>query len=208
MGPAATLAGLVLAGSELIDVDPIERGILATMLTVVLVAVSAAGPKGLVHRVLSLEPVVYLVRISYGTYLWHWPVIIVARDVAAHTEALLAITALTATALASLSFGLLEDPILSSPWLDRHQRLVISVGLAVSLVGGLVVMPRLVPRSPRIVHRGPAYRLAVQTGFHEVPGATLIWGRSIERGLPKAPTASVEAWSHAHWCTGQGHASC
>ena len=26
------------------------------------------------QRVLSLDPVVYLGKVSYGTYLWHWPV--------------------------------------------------------------------------------------------------------------------------------------
>ena len=31
---------------------------------------------GPVVRVLSWDPVVYLGRISYGTYLWHWPIIV------------------------------------------------------------------------------------------------------------------------------------
>ena len=44
---------------------------------VLLVAIEAADG-GPVKRLLSTRPVVYLGQISYGTYLWHWIVIIVA----------------------------------------------------------------------------------------------------------------------------------
>ena len=65
----------------------------------------------------------YLGRISYGTYLWHWLVILVAlRAFHLSTTSTVAIACLVATALASLSYEVLEHPVRSSQRLDRHRR--------------------------------------------------------------------------------------
>jgi peptidoglycan/LPS O-acetylase OafA/YrhL len=67
-------------------------------------------------RVLSLPPVAYLGRISYGIYLWHWPLIVWAGlgwiDLggASRVERALVLTAAT-VALASLSYHAVEKPI-------------------------------------------------------------------------------------------------
>jgi peptidoglycan/LPS O-acetylase OafA/YrhL len=79
-GPAA-IAALVVVASSWVDLDPIERGVAVTAITMMaIVALETAGG-GLLHRALSAEPVVYLGKISYGTYLWHWPVLLMLREV-------------------------------------------------------------------------------------------------------------------------------
>ena len=51
---------------------------LASILVLAGLAQAEGSP---LSRLLSLKPVAYLGRISYGTYLWHWPVILGLRTV-------------------------------------------------------------------------------------------------------------------------------
>ncbi len=98
--------------------------------------------------VLSRRPMTYLGRISYGTYLWHWPIIVLAGAVVdVSPKVMTALAVVGATGLASLSYHLsyhlIEYPIRSAGWLAARQRPVVAVGLAASLVGGLVVVPAI-----------------------------------------------------------------
>ena len=84
----------------------------------------------------------YLGRISYGTYLWHWPVIVFARHLGDFSAWELAgLSAVIGTSLAALSNEILEMPIRTSAWLDRRAGPVIIVGVLVGLVLGLVYVP-------------------------------------------------------------------
>ena len=87
---------------------------------------------------------VYLGHVSYGTYLWHWPVIIVATSTfEISPPACLFIASLLATGLASLSFQILERPIRESQWLERYRVPVIAVGLVTSIIGGTVIVSNI-----------------------------------------------------------------
>ena len=48
------------------------------MVALVIVGVTKA-PLGLPARLLSLRPLIFVGRISYGLYLWHWPIFVLAR---------------------------------------------------------------------------------------------------------------------------------
>ena len=143
-GALAALATVVALGTSLLDVWPIGRGALVTAATCALILCMEAGESGAVRSGLSTGPVVYLGRISYGTYLWHWPVIIVAtRGFEPSPPATFAIAVLVATGLASISYQLLEKPIRESRWLEGRKLQVIAAGLATSLILGLLVLPDL-----------------------------------------------------------------
>ena len=108
---------------------------------------------GLGRRLLSLPPVVYLGRISYGTYLWHWLVIVVlVHETDLGSGAVLAVTVPVATGLASLSYQLLEMPVRTAPVLDRLRSVTLASGVIVSLLVGLMLAPRILdggsPASP------------------------------------------------------------
>jgi peptidoglycan/LPS O-acetylase OafA/YrhL len=144
---ATGLVGLVLLAAWGPSIDAIQRGTLATLLAVTLIAGMEAASGGPVRRVLSTEPLVYLGKISYGTYLWHWPVIVVLTIVFQPTTvSTIAITIVVATAMASLSFQVLERPIRLSTVLDRHRRLVIAAGLSTSIIAATILIPAITRR--------------------------------------------------------------
>ena len=184
---------LALGGlaSSWVHLDAVERGAVTTAITVVLVLALEAADGGVLRRTLAASPAVYLGKISYATYLWHWPVIVVITrsfDLAVITT--IAVTVLVATALASVSFELLEHPIRLSALLDRHRYPVIVTGLAVSLASALVVIPAIVERSSS---GGPAPTEAAlaTAGFTPVP-TDIDWA-AVEADLPAITDCDSEA---------------
>lgn len=139
------IAGLVVLGSGVGGMNPIVRGMGASVLVVALLALLERAPSGsLVIRGLSAAPMTYLGRISYGTYLWHWPVIIVLALVLPVTPIWTAAIAVAlATGLAAASAELLELPIRRSTALDLRPVPVVAVGLLASVLVALVVVPRV-----------------------------------------------------------------
>ncbi|HTK15653.1 MAG TPA: acyltransferase family protein [Acidimicrobiia bacterium] len=141
---AASVGALLILASSWIHLDAIERGIGVTITTCVILVALEATTGGVIKRALSSDPVVYLGKISYGTYLWHWLVILVMlRAFHPSPPATFAIASLVATALASLSFEMLEKPVRTSRLLDRYRRAVIVSGLAISVVAAVVLIPRI-----------------------------------------------------------------
>jgi hypothetical protein len=166
---ALALVALLMLSTSSVDVTVIRRGIAATIITAALIVAIEAAGGGPVNRVLSWSPIVYLGRISYGTYLWHWPVILVALSVtddAISPLSLLLISALVATGIASLSYTILERPIREQRLLDRVSPVVIVTGLTVSIICALVVVPYIL--DPKHAHAGVAQRNTT-TGLTPMP---------------------------------------
>jgi len=99
------LAVLVGVATSTIHLGAIQRGIAATIATCAIIVALEVSKGGVLQRALSTPSAVYLGRVSYGTYLWHWPVIVIATQ-RFHPNAvsLFALTCLVGTGLASLSF--------------------------------------------------------------------------------------------------------
>ena len=77
----ASLAGLILLGTSAVGVGPITRGVIVAALAATLIVSLETTAHSLPGRLLSTKPFTFLGRVSYGTYLWHWPVIVVlTRD--------------------------------------------------------------------------------------------------------------------------------
>ena len=141
-GALLGLAGLGVLGSGLVDVVPGWRGLGATVATVAVIAGITLRSRSWLARALARPVPVYLGTISYGTYLWHWPVILVLRELLelGPLATVLVATPL-ATGLAALSFAVLESPIRRAPALAGSTWTVVVTGLAVSVVAALVVVP-------------------------------------------------------------------
>ena len=130
-------------------------------------------PNTRLARGLSWEPVAYLGRISYGTYLWHWPLIVVARRVLDFGPWVgVLIAGVGGTALAALSNELLESPIRRSRWLGPRWRLSVGAGVATALIAGLVLAPALLDsdRPPAVRSQGASVDAGLVTiGLGPVP---------------------------------------
>jgi hypothetical protein len=138
------LAGLLLLATSAFAMSPITRGVLVAGLVPVLIAALENERGGFAKRMLSSHPFTYLGRISYGTYLWHWPVVVIfghGHDV--NPVEMFVVSATTATALAALSFRFVEHPIRFSRGLDRYKTPVIAIGFATSIFIGVFAAPAI-----------------------------------------------------------------
>lgn len=87
--------------------------LLAAMLSATLIAAISRAPRSLLGRALSWRPVVAVGVVSYGLYLWHWPVYIVVNHDRTGLDGagLLLVRIVVTGALSFLSFRFVEEPI-------------------------------------------------------------------------------------------------
>jgi peptidoglycan/LPS O-acetylase OafA/YrhL len=103
------------------------------------VAGGSIAPGGGAEVLLARSPMQWTGKMSYGIYLWHWPVILLAagyagRDLSVEEKLLLYLPAI---AIASVTFSAIEDPIRGAKLL-RQRPAFASVGLGVALVAASV----------------------------------------------------------------------
>ncbi len=93
---------------------PYSGGFFLIGLAVAGVILSAVGaPRSIVPRLLSLTPVRYVGRISYGLYIWHWPIFIWLDHsrTGLYGYELFAVRVIVTFVVSVLSFHLVERPI-------------------------------------------------------------------------------------------------
>jgi hypothetical protein len=143
-GPAAALvlvALWVLAGDAQGNPrDWMYRGgfVACALLAGVVIASSVFAPGGILTRFLSLKPLVVLGAVSYGVYLWHWPIIVFIDPQQTHLSGLV-LTGVRIALIAvftALSYVLIEQPIRYRRWPVWVRAIVfpISIFLVVVLI--------------------------------------------------------------------------
>ena len=113
-GLAAALAAALLI-DDTASIYYLGGSVLFSIASAVLIAALVIGKDsdGPVHRALRVAPLVWLGALSYGVYLWHWPLVVWLTPASTGLDgAPLALLRLAATlAIASASFYLVERPI-------------------------------------------------------------------------------------------------
>ena len=117
---------------------PYSGGFFLIGLSIACVILAAvAAPRSIVPRVLSVAPVRYVGRISYGLYIWHWPIFIWlnAARTGLYGYELFALRVLVTFAVSVVSFHLIERPIRMGTFVSQWRAwLVVPAG-----VGAVVV---------------------------------------------------------------------
>lgn len=181
---AVSVAGAVgvaycfFAWTQITDTAPwmYRGGYLLFGLAVAAVITSAVQPGRFpVRAALSLEPLVWVGRISYGLYLWHWPVIVICSPDRVGLDGWqLAIVRLALTfGIATLSYYLVELPIREGRLFRRR----FGVAIPTAFVGaGVAVMVATAGAAPL-----PAY----------LQGATHVVKAARESARAPTPTPAV-----------------
>jgi peptidoglycan/LPS O-acetylase OafA/YrhL len=190
----------------------VELNALAT--AAVIMACRAAGP---VAGVLSLRPLRYIGRISYGLYLYHWPLYQWLTVERLHLSGwpLFGVRGVASLAVAALSFRFLETPIrygqglprpklalsMASVWVvvavlvvSIPQRLGHGVDLTQRSVTVSVTAPA--PHATSLLLAGDSMALTMVQGFKDWnrahPGEAFAFTSHLEMGCPVSGKAIVE----------------
>ena len=169
--------------------------------------VIAAGVGTTVARVLAWRPVVFVGLISYSLYLWHWPLLVLARQVVVTPHLPAGITAVVlaaALALAVLSWRFVEQPFRRGRFRGwPRARLFRTAGatMAAALVAGLAVT-----WGDGIPARLPADVMAIANARHDyseegrrcmVDKAAVAAGTLCDLGAGDGPP-SFMVWGDSH----------
>jgi peptidoglycan/LPS O-acetylase OafA/YrhL len=125
---------------------PAYEGYLPVFAVISAALIFSLQAPSITRRVLSLPPIVAVGRVSYGIYLFHWPVFVVLRshgwDLTTWRGFVVAIA--VTGALATLSYVFVERPIRYSTWRVERLRALAMTGAATA-VALVVVSPGPLP---------------------------------------------------------------
>jgi len=110
----ADVSAMILAASLIVarpNLAPFPACTLTVIGAVGLLGFLHGRPGGFTHKLLTLKPMLFVGRVSYSLYLWHWPVFVLFRWTAGLESMVSGIVALTLTgALSVASFYFVETP--------------------------------------------------------------------------------------------------
>ena len=209
LAAAAGLAGLAMIAAAALLYGPETRfpgaAALLPCLGAALVIWSGTSPRTPAARLLALPPMVWIGKLSYSLYLWHWPIIAFAvyrkgEDLAASEG--LACLAL-ALVLSVLSWRLVEQPFRNRARLSRgaiFASAATATALTLSVAAYTVHRDGLPARMPpdflELTETGPL--MQPRLGCHFVTAARADAGDVCRRGAPDTRASFVFAGdSHA-----------
>jgi peptidoglycan/LPS O-acetylase OafA/YrhL len=150
MGVIALVA--LLASAELIR-DSMFPGYIAAVpvfATLFLLLAGEGAPKSAAARLLSTKPAQVMGRLSYSLYLWHWPVLVIGRQLIPSNSIAIRLSWIGVSALiAAGTYALIENPIRFQPFLMARSGLTIGLAALATIlcVGALGTWRAILHRS-------------------------------------------------------------
>lgn len=115
-------AALIAVAAWRVSAATAYPGTAALLPVVGSIFVIAAGPNASVSTVLATRPAVWIGKLSYGWYLWHWPVIVFAEILWPSTTWALPVAAVASLLPTWLSYRFVESPLRRNMGLLRSRR--------------------------------------------------------------------------------------
>jgi peptidoglycan/LPS O-acetylase OafA/YrhL len=173
VGAAGLVACLFLVRPE---TSPYFLGgaVAVSLCTVMMIAPMWVGRAGGPGRWFSWKPVAWLGLISYGVYLWHWPVLLWLKEPGSHGfDALargVACVALT-IGIATVSFYLIERPIRRGGWarIRPFRRERVQTGVVLAAVPLVMLALTYTSVEATVVPRPPPGQTVVMLTGDSVP---------------------------------------
>ena len=222
----AAAAVLVVVWSTTSDRDAWQyRGgfaLTALLVATVIASVTRSDP-GPLGRALSVRPLRYIGSISYGLYLWHWPIYVFLSPDRTGLDgwSLLVVRLATTLVVAVASFSLVEQPIRHGAlrgWTVRVATPAVAVALALALVASTarpvpvqfqaISASQLQPPPAAPPTPPPSARPAVSKSGHARtvaqvtrPLRVMLVGDSVARSMDPGITAETAAHHYSFWDT-------
>ena len=157
---------------------PLEYARSTTVLAVFLAGLLLFSQNStLTSRALSLPPVVYVGKISYSLYLWHWPVIVLGPMILIPSWRSNLLYVVVMAALAVISYYCIERPLRQAKWHGKSAG-DIGIGVGSSLFVGAFLFAAVSMSEPDVEKEKNPY-----------PSQFL---KVIPSGLPHYPTCVVD----------------
>lgn len=190
VGLACGFIGMVLVGIAALSFSsstamPGTAALLPVLGTALVLIAGVPGRRG-VAAVLSAKPLVWIGDVSYGWYLWHWPVIVFARVLWPLNPWLPGVLGCASLGLAYLSYRWIENPIRSGTFFGgRRTRYLVAACIALPAAAYLAL--------------GAAAKIGVQS--RDVENARLITQLHLDvlRGCDNARPLSERVGSNCSW---------
>jgi len=147
VGPISLVALVALAITLPSDSGPAYSGALPLVATASALVIWCLQGRGPLRRGLARGPLPVIGRVSYGLYLFHWPVDVLLRERGWNTSSIggFAVALAITVVIALASYRLLEMPIRRGSWSPRWTLSAAAITTAIAVVAVVALLPGAEP---------------------------------------------------------------